>query len=179
MKVLSTILGIAVASQLSLLPVSAQVVTTQGGQIIDAQGQVLNSTGTPVLPGQVMTQPAVMAAPGCGAVVAQPACAPTVIQQPAVVERAALCGTNPAALVGAALVGAGIATAIALPIALHHRHHSGANRNAAAIQQQQLLFFAEQQRLASAGVGASFVPGFGFGSFVPGIGFVPAAGVAF
>lgn len=202
MKVLSTILSVSMMA-LSVAPVmAADYVVSAPGTMIDQSAdlnggcgarrvhrrsfrrvnRVANNVTTiqrsetisqpisqpAVVQDQVMTQPAV------AATCAQPVVCPQVITQPAVTEVAPACGPNPAALLGAALVGAGIATAIALPIALHHGHHRGNRGN--NLQQQQLLLFAAQQRNAelAAAVGPTFVPGFGFGTVVPGIGFVPA-----
>jgi hypothetical protein len=155
MKVLSIILSVAVLGQLSLLPASAQVAQPMA---IPVDNSGLAGTGC---------APQAVIAP-------QTMCAPAVVTRPAVVECPT--GPNVAAMVGAAVVLGGIATAIAVPLAVRHHNRERNRRRQAALQQQQLLLFAEQQRIASlsATVGPTFVPGFGLGTVVPGIGFVPA-----
>jgi hypothetical protein len=163
MKVLSTILSIAISGALSFAPAIA---AENSAQLADASGIPISNeascahkkihrrakpspkaetettktvttetTTSPPPQPQTITQPAVVEQP-CAPTVCAPAIVPQVLTQPALYQE--LPPRHHWGWLAALLVAGGVATAIAVPIAVSHHHH---HNQVASIQQQQLLLF--------------------------------------
>jgi sensor c-di-GMP phosphodiesterase-like protein len=144
MKVLSAMFSLVLIGQLSFMPLAASAATTsttstttttQQQSVAPVQSQTYDSSSCQP---QTLCAPAVIQQ-SCAPAVIEQQCAqpcPTVITQPAVVECPR---RNMWAWLAVPIVLGGIATAIAVPIAVHHHHHNF--RNQVALEQQQLLLF--------------------------------------
>jgi hypothetical protein len=140
MKVLSAMFSFAVVAQLIMMPLAASAngmntttTTTTQQSVLPVQGQSYDSS---TCQPQTLCAPAVVQ--DCAPTVISQPC-PTVCTQPAVVQECPR--RNYWGWLAIPLL-AGIATAIAVPIAVSHHHHHGLT--ATQIHEQQELLFASR-----------------------------------